>query len=78
MAVAAGAAVAGVTGVTAGAHNDGKSDLLRDHDALGLADLIKSKAVSPSELLELAITRAEDVNRRRIRTPDRRPKGTPL
>ena len=35
-----------------------------DHDALGLAELVKKGAVSPSELLEEAIRRAERVNPR--------------
>jgi amidase len=34
----------------------------RKHDALGLAELVRNKAVSPKELLDLAVARAEAVN----------------
>ena len=33
-----------------------------DHDALGLAELVRSGAVSPAELLEEAIARCESIN----------------
>jgi amidase len=34
----------------------------RKHDAVGLADLVKTKQVQPSELLEIAIQRTEAIN----------------
>lgn len=34
----------------------------RKYDALGLAELVKTKQVQPSELLDLAIQRTEAVN----------------
>lgn len=34
----------------------------RQYDALGLAQLIKNKAITPLELLDIAISRAEEVN----------------
>ncbi|HLG89779.1 MAG TPA: amidase family protein [Alphaproteobacteria bacterium] len=64
MAVAAGAAIASVPRTADGARDDGKSHVLREHDALGLADLVTRKEVSPAELLELAIARAEEVDRK--------------
>lgn len=39
-------------------------DLLDRHDAVGLAKLVRDKAVTPSELLEMAIVRAEAADRR--------------
>jgi Asp-tRNA(Asn)/Glu-tRNA(Gln) amidotransferase A subunit family amidase len=36
--------------------------ILRDHDALGLADLVRQRQVSASELLDLAIAQAEALN----------------
>ncbi len=36
-----------------------KSDILDTHDAVGLAELVRDKAVSPTELLDMAIARAE-------------------
>ena len=41
-----------------------KSDVLEGHDALGLAALVKARKVSPTELLEAAIIRAEALNPR--------------
>lgn len=41
-----------------------ESGLMSSHDALGLADLVRRKEVSPSELLEAAIERAEAMNPR--------------
>jgi amidase len=35
-----------------------------EHDATGLASLVEAREVAPSELLEAAIRRAEDVNPR--------------
>jgi amidase len=40
----------------------GQSGLLDGHDAMGLAALVKSRKVSPAELLDAAIARAEAVN----------------
>ncbi|HWB62014.1 MAG TPA: hypothetical protein VG603_00785, partial [Chitinophagales bacterium] len=37
-------------------------DEYRKHDATALAELIKKKEVQPSELLEIAIKRTEEVN----------------
>jgi amidase len=37
-------------------------DLLADHDAVALADLVRRREVSPVELAETAITRVEKVN----------------
>lgn len=34
----------------------------RTHDALGLAELVAAREVSPTELLDVAIARAEAVN----------------
>ncbi len=34
----------------------------REHDGLGLAALLRKRAISPKELLEVAIARAEMVN----------------
>lgn len=41
-----------------------KSSILDDHDAMGLADLVKTRQVAPTELLEAAIARAEALNPR--------------
>ena len=41
-----------------------KGNILDQHDALGLAKLIRDKAVTPGELLEAAIARAEEGNAR--------------
>lgn len=63
MVVAGGAALVGMArmpGVTAAK----RSDPLDTHDALGLADLVARRQVSPSELLEAAIARAEALNPR--------------
>ena len=38
--------------------------MLADHDALGLAELVRRREVSPLELLEAAIARAEELNPR--------------
>src|ERR1019366_8650013 len=37
-------------------------DEYRKHDAVALAELVKKKEVTPSELLDIAIKRAEEVN----------------
>lgn len=65
--VLAGASAAAITGGmmsdTATAQSGAQGGLAgldyRDHDMLGLADMVRKKQVSPSELLEEAITRAE-------------------
>ena len=41
-----------------------KADLLTRHDSLGLAELVRKREVSPSELLDAAIARAEATNPR--------------
>lgn len=55
--IAGGIAVAATAGLPGSA--SGMEDVLQDHDALGLADLVRRRKVSPSELLEAAIARAE-------------------
>lgn len=42
----------------------GKGHVLDDHDAMGLAQLVRDKSVSPTELLDMAIERAEASNPR--------------
>jgi len=42
----------------------GIAALLQDHDAVGLAGLVRKREVSPAELLEAAIARAEAMNPR--------------
>lgn len=41
-----------------------KNSILDGHDAMGLADLVKTRQVSPTELLDAAIERAEALNPR--------------
>ena len=41
-----------------------KNDVLDNHDAVGLAQLVRDKAVSPQELLNMAIERAESSDAR--------------
>ncbi len=60
----AAAAAAGLTGVAVAKPADATADLLADHDALGLAQLVAKREVSPSELLEAAIAKAEALNPR--------------
>ena len=57
IAVAASAAAGGVAQAAS-------RNVLDDHDALGLAELVKTKQVSASELLEASIARAEAYNPR--------------
>lgn len=58
--VVAGAAATAVgASLTGHARAAAPSDILQEHDALGLAQLVARKQVSPAELLELAIARAE-------------------
>ena len=65
--VMAGGAAAGMAMIDspalAGTGKTG-SDLLASHDALGLADLVRRRKVSPVELLDAAIARAEALNPR--------------
>lgn len=63
--VAGGVAMAAL-GVAGGAKamTHGGGDLLSGHDALGLAELVRKRKVSPSELLDAAIARAEALNPR--------------
>lgn len=58
--IAAAGGVAPVLGSSAGASLSFEE--YRSHDALGLAQLVRNKDVSPMELLELAIARSETVN----------------
>lgn len=58
VAIAATAAVS----VPAGAASRASGHVLDDHDAMGLAELVKTRQVSASELLEAAIARAEKHN----------------
>jgi amidase len=55
-AIAASAALSGATRTMAAT---APSDALGDHDAIGLAKLVRERKVSPIELLEAAIARAE-------------------
>lgn len=60
MASVAAAAMVGMAGAAKGAAP--RSSPLDTQDALGLAELVRQKQVSPSELLEAAIARAEALN----------------
>ena len=42
----------------------GANDILDNHDAIGLAKLVRDKSVSPTELLDMAVARAEAANPR--------------
>lgn len=53
-----------VTGAARAAGGGGVAEVLDTHDAMGLAALVRQRAVSPSELLEAAIGRAEATNPR--------------
>ena len=62
-----GAAAAAMVALPQAAQAKGgvmRSDPLDDHDALGLAKLVRDKAVSPAELLDMAVARAEASNPR--------------
>lgn len=63
LATGVSAAVAGAA-TRAGATSPVRSGPLDSHDALGLADLVRRRQVSPIELLEDAIVRAETLNPR--------------
>ena len=69
-ALAAGAATVAVTGATPALARKSTikehpmAKLLRDHDATGLAELVRKREVSPSELLDAAIGEAERLNPR--------------
>lgn len=64
--VAGGAAVAaaGLTGAAKARPTGSGTDLLVDYDAVGLAALVAKREVSPTELLEAAISKAEALNPR--------------
>ncbi len=64
--VAGGVAVAalGVAGGARAMKAGSGGDLLSSHDAVGLAELVRQRKVSPSELLDAAIARAEALNPR--------------
>ena len=64
--VAGGAAAASVILAAEGraARAAGPSDVLDGNDALGLAALVRQRKVSPTELLDAAIARAEAINPR--------------
>ncbi|WP_380874335.1 amidase [Sphingomonas sp. DBB INV C78] len=60
-----GAAATAVAASGAGiAALPGQAQLLRDHDALGLAELVRKRKVSANELLDAAIATAEETNPR--------------
>ena len=61
MATVGAAALAGVAGMAEAAT---RADLLSEQDALGLAELVRKRQVSPRELLEAAIGKAEALNPR--------------
>ncbi|MBU6392943.1 MAG: amidase [Sphingomonadales bacterium] len=60
--IAGGVAMAATAGL--GGNAVAMTEVLDRHDALGLAGLVKARKVSPTELLEAAIARAEAVNPR--------------
>ena len=62
MANVGAAALAGMTGTAKAAVT--RSSPLDTHDALGLAQLVRDKQISPSELLDAAIARTEALNPR--------------
>jgi amidase/6-aminohexanoate-cyclic-dimer hydrolase len=62
-AIAAGAAVAAAPAFAAKGRG-GMESVLDSHDSLGLAELVSKRQVSPTELLEAAIGRAEALNPR--------------
>lgn len=55
-------AAAAATGAARAAPASGIADLLTSHDALGLAGLVRKRQVSPRELLDAAIDKAEALN----------------
>ncbi|MGE8135151.1 amidase [Novosphingobium subterraneum] len=59
-ALAGGIALAATAGLPGNAH--AMNDVLDTHDSLGLAELVRTRTVSASELLEAAIARAEALN----------------
>ncbi|QOV95988.1 amidase [Novosphingobium sp. ES2-1] len=59
-ALAGGIALAATAGLPGNAH--AMNDVLDTHDSLGLAELVRMRKVSASELLEAAIARAEALN----------------
>ena len=61
-AIAAGVAAAAAPALAA--KERGMGSMLNGHDSLGLADLVRKKQVSPTELLDAAIARAEAMNPR--------------
>lgn len=69
-ALAAGVATAAVAGTTPALARERKTKehpmakLLREHDATGLAELVRKREVSPGELLDAAIGEAERLNPR--------------
>lgn len=64
--VAGGAAVAalGMAGGAQAMKAGSSGDVLSSHDAVGLAELVRQRKVSPGELLDAAIARAEALNPR--------------
>ena len=65
-AIAAGAAGAAAAAASpaSGAKGHAMDSLLDQHDATGLAELVRKRQISPSELLDLTIARAEALNPR--------------
>ena len=60
----AGVGAVALMGMAGAAKAAVRSDPLDTHDAMGLADLVRRRQVSPTELLDAAIARAEAVNPR--------------
>lgn len=60
----AAAAALGLSGAGKAKAAASTGDVLGTHDAIGLAGLVRKRKISPSELLEAAITRAETLNPR--------------
>ena len=58
---AAAAALVATSGANA-ARTSAKAGLMQSHDALGLAELVRQKKVSPTELLDTAIAATEALN----------------
>jgi len=60
--IAGSLALTAAAGLPAAARE--RTSMLDEHDALGLAELVRKRAVSPAELLEAAIARAEALDPR--------------
>jgi Asp-tRNA(Asn)/Glu-tRNA(Gln) amidotransferase A subunit family amidase len=58
------AVMATVHGDAQGVATSNSGNILRDHDALGLAELVRKKEIQPTELLDLAIAQVDRLNPR--------------